>query len=46
MIHAFMQKLCGYPPTNYLVTPTVYSTAADRGFLSYHRPWGVARPTI
>jgi hypothetical protein len=26
MMHAFMQKLCGYPPTSYLVTPTVYST--------------------
>jgi hypothetical protein len=28
MMHAFMQKLCGYPPTSYLVTPAVYSTPA------------------
>ncbi len=28
MMHAFMQKLCGYPPTSYLVTPAVYSTSA------------------
>jgi hypothetical protein len=28
MMHAFMQELCGYPPTSYLVTPTAYSTPA------------------
>ena len=28
MMHAFMQKLCGYPPTSYLVTPAAYSTPA------------------
>jgi hypothetical protein len=28
MMHAFMQKLCGYPPTSYLVTPATYSTPA------------------
>jgi len=28
MTHAFMQKLCGYPPTSYLVTPAAYSTPA------------------
>jgi hypothetical protein len=28
MIHAFMQELCGYPPTSYLVTPTAHSTPA------------------
>jgi hypothetical protein len=28
MMHAFMQKLCGYPPTSYLVTPVTYSTPA------------------
>jgi len=28
MMHAFMQKLCSYPPTSYLVTPAVYSTPA------------------
>ena len=27
-MHAFMQKLCDYPPTSYLVTPAVYSTPA------------------
>jgi hypothetical protein len=28
MMHAFMQKLCGYPATSYLVTPATYSTPA------------------
>src|SRR5215813_5422844 len=28
MMHAFMQELCGYPPTSYLVTPAAYSTPA------------------
>ena len=28
MMHVFMQKLCGYPPTSYLVTPAAYSTPA------------------
>ncbi len=28
MMHAFMQKLCGYAPTSYLVTPAAYSTPA------------------
>jgi hypothetical protein len=28
MMHAFMQELCGYPPTSYRVMPTVYSTPA------------------
>ena len=28
MIHAFMQELCGYPPTSYLVTPAAHSTPA------------------
>ena len=28
MMHAFMQRLCGYPPTSYLVTPAAYSTPA------------------
>jgi hypothetical protein len=28
MMHAFMQKLCGYPPTSYVVTPAAYSTPA------------------
>jgi len=27
MIHAFMQELCGYPPTSYLVTLTAYGHA-------------------
>src|SRR5437762_14078370 len=30
MMHAFMQELCGYPPTSYIATNAVYSnTAAD-----------------
>ena len=30
LIHAFMQELCSYPPTSYMVTKAVYSnTAAD-----------------
>ena len=28
MMHAFMQKLCGYPPTSYLMTPAAYSPPA------------------
>ena len=28
MMHAFMQELCGYPPTSYLVTPAAYSPPA------------------
>src|SRR4029450_6293966 len=28
MMHAFMQKLCGYPATSYLVTQATYSTPA------------------
>ena len=28
MMHAFMQKLCGYPPTSYLATPAAYSSPA------------------
>src|SRR6266487_9173 len=28
MMHAFMQKLCSYPPTSYVVTPAAYSTPA------------------
>jgi hypothetical protein len=26
MMHAFMQKLCGYPASSYLVTPVVWCT--------------------
>jgi hypothetical protein len=28
MMHAFMQELCGYPPTSYIVTTATYSTTA------------------
>ena len=28
MVHAFMQELCGYPPTSYLVTSAAYSPTA------------------
>ena len=28
MMHAFMQELCGYPPTSYLVTTAAYSNTA------------------
>jgi hypothetical protein len=28
LMHAFMQELCGYPPTSYRVTPAAYSMAA------------------
>jgi hypothetical protein len=30
MVHAFMQELCGYPRTSYLVTSAAYSPALLR----------------
>ena len=46
MMHAFMQELCGYPPTSYIVTTAAYGSA-DAGSYPHVVPGSyIADPTL